>query len=787
MQKDRDTTSVLISGFKKSVDWLILIYLRLRPKKTYWLIAVPYSLTLLNELVGQGEKFAEIVLEFSSKQENDLVNFFLELLAAYLRFDASIFGLIVIGFVLLIVSIIKFLERIQLEGFSKRITSRFFSQLLKQYKQQKDKTFDQMDWPYELDKDSFVKIFDFQLGTLLNRDKYTPESNECIEVIKNRLSEKSVFCVGYYGMGKSTIAKYLFNQYKHDDDFVPIFIWLTYLSINEVTSMEKLVDVVFEEIQSNVETYYKADILKAQIELRLREKKILLIMDGIDEARYDQKSLLDFANFLASSNIRFILTSRLEFYLFYEVFEGPFGDNDNYTIELKEWGEKQWTIFCDNISTNRVDEKIVNDFLDSLISEEYGDLPRRPLFLKMLSDLVIRQISDVKLNEELTSNKAEIYFKFINWKILDDYKSKGGNIMNHEFLGKEKFVPDVLRIFGKLATVEFSKIVPENGAESFTDPDLSLEALFAQDENGFDNEVIEQACETLNNSIDYDFFSRWFKESSIFATLRQIGRDLYNFSHKSFLEYLVAHELVDSIFAGPIDEAKCDSNWFLYQTYEVSDHLQDEITRVAVEKQLSDDQIKGYLSKAFTDVLQSSEYNDKTEYNERYEEVLYYVGKYDIRTPSVLAILNEVIENKQDYHPIYFRTACISLTRLGFQEKSFLYVNTLLNEIETNESNYQLNCRLDINYYGKPNLRGKLKPYVDEFITSGQLSKINAIRIFGYFCSIPPNEPRTIESLKGYNGLIGNKAKELGLNEMISITDRIDVFLDNCLTEGMTD
>jgi hypothetical protein len=85
------------------IDSLIKVYHRLRIKKTYWSIAVPFCIFFLGELTKLAEPLVKWIELLSKETENGLLKLFLQIIATYLSFEIPgwITGLLLVIFAII--------------------------------------------------------------------------------------------------------------------------------------------------------------------------------------------------------------------------------------------------------------------------------------------------------------------------------------------------------------------------------------------------------------------------------------------------------------------------------------------------------------------------------------------------------------------------------------------------------------------------------------------------------------------------------------------------------------
>lgn len=100
----------ILKPFKELFEWIIKIYLKIRPKKTYWTIAVPLTLIIINDFAQPFSVYSKSIEAYANEVENPILRFLLNFLSACLDFDLPTIITVFFIFLLLLFSAIKILE-----------------------------------------------------------------------------------------------------------------------------------------------------------------------------------------------------------------------------------------------------------------------------------------------------------------------------------------------------------------------------------------------------------------------------------------------------------------------------------------------------------------------------------------------------------------------------------------------------------------------------------------------------------------------------------------------------
>jgi hypothetical protein len=646
------------------------------------------------------------------------------------------------------------------------------------YCEKKCDTFSKENWPYDIDERTFVESFDFLYGKVLSRYAKSDKKIECLSFISESILHGPVICAGYYGMGKTVISKMLFKRWDSSQSSIyPVYIALTHRRLRNFSD-EELYRHIVREVKSQVfepnlhcakigcVEVFDGESFAKSIQEMVENRKILLIFDGIDESASEREELLGFLNFIFTKNFLVFLTCRLEYRPFFDSYQALRTDTKSHTyIELCEWEMPQWNVYVDGLfSIYSSKKELISQFSEKLNAGIYSTLPGRPLFLKMLSDLEINNETGISILPELSSNLAEIYYKFIKWKIRDDYNRKGGVVYDFDLKQFEKECFNLLR---QVAFLEYQSTLENKESQVTLRSILGICA---------DEKFIE---------LSEEYVSRILLKSSLFAILRRTGDDAFIFSHKSFMEYLVAFSLAYSLFPEDMNpsNATCDEIWHCFQTHEISRHFVNEIERVQTTLRLSPEKSKEFISNAFSRVVNEQLGGNLMNYDERFQEILYYIGKLKVRSPELVRILQQIVANRDKYNPVYFRSASLALSRIMGDEYCERYVLHLINDLKDKKSDFKLNQKIQIRYYGEATLRRILKEDIDDYISARNSSSIISLKILTYFTVIPP----TLEneaSLKDYLDRVYEAAIEQEHISIQTICKAVSKMLDTQKISG---
>ena len=528
--------------------------------------------------------------------------------------------------------------------------------------------------PYDLKEDEFVSNID----TTMVKNRYRKDKEiikkEDKDYIDNMIGSLTidkipVIVTGNYGMGKSTIARYLFLQILKKGEF-PLLLELKNYSISEIFKLENLTftDKVLEEVllsSKEAKKYFNdySDLLLKSIE----KQKIIVILDGLDETVINDEHDLDrFIEFIVSNHFSVYLSCREEHLSFTALYNSLIDSksgldkwNTHIFTKLKEWKQEQWNVYRDKLIEkkdfeNSKDE--INSFFTDIHNERYGDLPQRPLFLRMLTELRVknnwlssREKEHYSLTESLSSNRSEIYYKYLRWQLFNDIV-KHRQMKLLDFSEERHIIDNWIELLSRIAIFEYEMELKKEKKLGIT-----MEEIL---------QLIDKMDRRDKKYLSLENLEKVLEKTSLFAMLQRVRQDkeytvdnahkIYTFSHKSFMEYLVAYRLAKPIFS---NKSYCSEEWGYYQNHEVSQHFMFEVERLAVSQSINADKTLGELSykeivkkcldlrneklsKAYNDTLlyylndvrfDKKFYHRLNKDSEKFEEVLFYVGRFKLK------------------------------------------------------------------------------------------------------------------------------------------------------------
>ncbi len=287
-----------------------------------------------------------------------------------------------------------------------------------------------------MDETVYVEAVPFEIGdeTGSHENPLRLIADRILKPIMEANNKRSwIFLSGEFGFGKTSLALHL-SELLQRTGIITIYLPAAQfhpqaLEMEHLFMWEALRVVLQDEVDRKSERH---QILQAALkEIFKREKRIVLIFDGIDEHPicWRENGLLSVFGIFKMFNTTCLFTVREEFLAersghFQTAIKGCPGA---LMLRLKEWSEplilKYTEIWRKTIGQGNIQEHLAH-FEDAIRTgryvDFYGDIPKRPLFLKMLLD-------DVAKGDLQTRNLAELYTLYIGKKFAGDRASSTSN------------------------------------------------------------------------------------------------------------------------------------------------------------------------------------------------------------------------------------------------------------------------------------------------------------------------------------------------------------------------
>ncbi len=275
------------------------------------------------------------------------------------------------------------------------------------------------------------------------------------------------------------------------------------------------------------------------------EKKIILLLDGVDEhpALYQERSLERLFNCIYAYKATCFFAVRKEYVdnragSFRQALHQHFR-HTCFTILLMEWDDGLVLSFTQHFRELLDDEEArvrVIEFERLVESgqypEYYGDIPKRPLFLKMV-------LTDVIQHGIKSRNLAELYTTCIERKFYADRSSSTANpCVLRPLSTQEDYAYVVARLFDIMSAVAHRMCFVQGTDLRLapTIPESELRNIIANQKD-----ITMDLTSVLLNSVMVPFGKR---------TTQTRGELTVKFAHKSFQEFFLARHAVEWLRGG---------------------------------------------------------------------------------------------------------------------------------------------------------------------------------------------------------------------------------------------
>ncbi len=355
---------------------------------------------------------------------------------------------------------------------------------------------------------------------------------------QNSSSKSWTFVISEFGFGKTSLLvnlPILENYYKYI--YIPIAQFHRDAFSNETELAKNILEIIFNrEMDTDKKIIDKIFATEFRQLLRVH-KDIILLYDGLDEYHisYTETGLKQIFTCSTSFVCNSIFSVRKEFAdersgnfkTALEIRPKP----EYNSINLIEWSNKEILTYIDKrkilIDNDNNALKYLADF-ENLIkinkyNEVYGDIPKRPLFLKMLCDDIISGNTQIK-------NIAQLYESYLTKKFVLDREGSAFPSPSSRPLsisGDMYSVTDY--IFELLAKIAW-KMISINDYQAIYGESIdekSIMSLINQEDKKIDDII-----ELLINSVLIPFDKRARRKFKA------------KFAHKSFQEYFVSYYLI---------------------------------------------------------------------------------------------------------------------------------------------------------------------------------------------------------------------------------------------------
>ena len=355
---------------------------------------------------------------------------------------------------------------------------------------------------------------------------------------------------GEFGFGKTSMALHLAESlHKHGITclYLPAAQFRKKAFENEGTFLWEALKVVLQEEvdQANERNQIFHAALK---EILKRDKQIVFVFDGIDEhpVCWHENGLMNIFGIFKTFNTTCVFAVREEFLAERSgqfqaaIKRGP----GAFTLRLIEWPESLILEYAKNYQRGLPPDaqNRISHFEEAVRTghyvDYYGDIPKRPLFLKMLLD-------DVAKDDLRTRNLAELYSIYIAEKFEFDRSTSTSNpVVSRPLSLQEDYEFVCARLFDVM-TMAAGQMYSIEAGEARLDPRLS--------------EIKLRECAKTVSGDSLDLPSILLNSVMVPVGRRdkhyQGGYIDVAFAHTSFQEFFLAHHILASLLQKNSDTA----------------------------------------------------------------------------------------------------------------------------------------------------------------------------------------------------------------------------------------
>ncbi|MDP3433894.1 MAG: hypothetical protein Q8T04_13130 [Bacteroidota bacterium] len=351
------------------------------------------------------------------------------------------------------------------------------------------------------------------------------------------------FVISEFGFGKTSL---LLNLYKklNQSNILSIFLPLSFFrerSLYTTSDISRIVlEILFDERKFDYKRNFDRLMAGTLDNMLERRCDLILLFDGLDEhqAAYTPQGLQDIFRGTAKLSAECFFTMRKEFW---DDRQGNFRmalepiKKKHKFYSLSEWSDSEILKYIDEYVKKREIEKEeaerVNEFRELVMRNSYdqfyGDIPRRPLFLKML-------MVDIKNNQIKKRNLSEIYEQYLVEKFSIDRRSQFSNkirtpLKMEKTEDRDKVLGRIFYILEKAAALMF--------------------AITKEKECILISSVEEDKIEEIKFLKEKEFVVTEILMNSILVPLGKRNHEGFylKFAHKSFQEYFFARAIYTTL------------------------------------------------------------------------------------------------------------------------------------------------------------------------------------------------------------------------------------------------
>lgn len=352
------------------------------------------------------------------------------------------------------------------------------------------------------------------------------------------------FVISEFGFGKTSLLLNLYNKLNRNN-ILSVFLPLSFFRERSLYSTNDICRIVLEILFDDRKFDYHrnfdrlmAGVLKSMLGKR---NDLILLFDGLDEhhAAYTPKGLQNIFLGTAKLSAECFFTMRKEFWDDkQENFSSALGPikKKHQFYSLSEWSNTEILKFIDEYfakgGIEKAETERINEFRELVkhnnYDQFYGDIPRRPLFLKML-------IVDIKNNRIKKRSLAEIYEQYLVEKFRIDRKSQFSNKIRTPL--KLEKTEDRYKVLGKIF-----QVLEKAAALTYyitTEKECLLKPYITENQIEEEIQILKEkefgVTEILMNSI------------LVPSGKRNNNEFCLKFAHKSFQEYFFARSIYTTL------------------------------------------------------------------------------------------------------------------------------------------------------------------------------------------------------------------------------------------------
>lgn len=417
-----------------------------------------------------------------------------------------------------------------------------------QFQNQMDQNFYVEGVPFTIDPDSenhFNPVGYLAESSILQKNKYSELEYSLGKQPASGLDPEKGwnFVISEFGFGKTSL---LLNLYKelNQNNILSVFLPLSFFKERVLHTTSDIcwivLEILFREREFDRDKNYDRLMAGALKSMLGKRCDLILLFDGLDEHRsaYTPEGLQNIFLGAAKLSAECFFTMRKEFW---DDKQGNFRTaldpiKKKYQFySLSEWSDVEILKFIDEYieksGIEKAETERINEFRELVrqnnYDQFYGDIPRRPLFLKML-------IVDIKNNRIIKRSLAEIYEQYLIEKFRIDRISQFSNKIRTPL--KMEKTEDRDKVLGKIFHV-----LEKTASQMY--------GITNENECILSSSVEENRIEEIKFLKEKELRVTEILMNSILVPLgkRNNGKLHLKFAHKSFQEYFFARAIYTTL------------------------------------------------------------------------------------------------------------------------------------------------------------------------------------------------------------------------------------------------